>query len=471
MDTSSLFSQSRDQKLVQNHSSNSSDQDTRNSISPDLSKAATLTAPKLTTKTPTLFSDRSCCTDNSLSISQLSHTGSYANDSLADIHLNSHLPSVVSSTAYTGISNASSVAEDDLFGISPEVENYFTHNFRCCGMHLKDMHESLLHYELHHVRDERNAADTMAPNSNAAQLAVQEQNRQKKLELFRHLQNHADQNLHQTYQVRKPGPQTSNPNLNCSNSTVDDSEGRRRHRLFLDVESNDNSNSDPYNLAAFDDTVIRTRNPYLHNSLMNPTQNQKFKEHQNLQKTSSKYSIYTTQDDHSCLRNQTNTQNASSIISQSERSINQQLLETEQNPIPIKSNGGGIKTMELDFYQDEDEEDLEFEIEEDTVYSCNQTNRVPSGNTSAYHPNTIGMYRSINDSYFNNSEEAPKPHVCPYPGCTKSYKNPNGLKYHTIHGHKSSNSDAEKPYECTFLGCNKRFKNPNGLKYHLDHSH
>jgi len=68
-----------------------------------------------------------------------------------------------------------------------------------------------------------------------------------------------------------------------------------------------------------------------------------------------------------------------------------------------------------------------------------------------------------------------KPFRCPYPGCTKSYKNRNGLKYHTQHGHQQEELYADievcKPFVCTVEGCNKRYKNSNGLKYHLEHSH
>lgn len=70
-----------------------------------------------------------------------------------------------------------------------------------------------------------------------------------------------------------------------------------------------------------------------------------------------------------------------------------------------------------------------------------------------------------------------KPFKCTVPGCIKSYKNPNGLKYHTEHGHRSALSDTEekkpviKPYRCSYPECEKRYKNPNGLKYHLEHAH
>ncbi|KZV83699.1 hypothetical protein EXIGLDRAFT_701137 [Exidia glandulosa HHB12029] len=68
----------------------------------------------------------------------------------------------------------------------------------------------------------------------------------------------------------------------------------------------------------------------------------------------------------------------------------------------------------------------------------------------------------------------PKPFRCPKPGCNKSYKQANGLKYHVTHGQcnfapKDPNSDDLKPYSCQG-GCNKRFKNMSGLRYHYQHS-
>ncbi|CAM0137826.1 unnamed protein product [Umbelopsis sp. WA50703] len=71
---------------------------------------------------------------------------------------------------------------------------------------------------------------------------------------------------------------------------------------------------------------------------------------------------------------------------------------------------------------------------------------------------------------------ANKPFKCTVPGCEKAYKNPNGLKYHNLHGHHGNDeSDTEKrlrrPFECTIGSCRKRYKNLNGLKYHVEHSH
>ncbi|GJJ73980.1 transcription factor SFP1 [Entomortierella parvispora] len=59
-----------------------------------------------------------------------------------------------------------------------------------------------------------------------------------------------------------------------------------------------------------------------------------------------------------------------------------------------------------------------------------------------------------------NSSSENKPYRCSVLGCDKAYKNPNGLKYHNLHGHCSNGlNDQEgpesKPYVCTFLECGK----------------
>ncbi|KAF9541218.1 hypothetical protein EC957_003294 [Mortierella hygrophila] len=75
-----------------------------------------------------------------------------------------------------------------------------------------------------------------------------------------------------------------------------------------------------------------------------------------------------------------------------------------------------------------------------------------------------------------NASSENKPYRCSVTGCDKAYKNPNGLKYHNLHGHCSNSlgdgdSPESKPYVCTFLECGKRYKNLNGLKYHIEHTH
>ncbi|KAF9436318.1 hypothetical protein BGZ76_004279 [Entomortierella beljakovae] len=88
------------------------------------------------------------------------------------------------------------------------------------------------------------------------------------------------------------------------------------------------------------------------------------------------------------------------------------------------------------------------------------------------------VYSLMEDlSKSGNGITTDKPYRCTVLGCDKSYKNPNGLKYHNIHGHCSAtgmcdtDSPESRPYVCTFLDCGKRYKNLNGLKYHIEHSH
>ncbi|KAF9396562.1 Transcriptional regulator of ribosomal biogenesis proteins [Podila verticillata] len=87
----------------------------------------------------------------------------------------------------------------------------------------------------------------------------------------------------------------------------------------------------------------------------------------------------------------------------------------------------------------------------------------------------FSMIEDMSKPNANNSGD--KPYRCTVLGCDKSYKNPNGLKYHNLHGHCSSSglcgddNPENKPYVCTFLECGKRYKNLNGLKYHIEHSH
>jgi hypothetical protein len=67
-----------------------------------------------------------------------------------------------------------------------------------------------------------------------------------------------------------------------------------------------------------------------------------------------------------------------------------------------------------------------------------------------------------------NFERNEKPFVCKIPGCEKTYKNSNGLKYHMEHHHSALPFEAI--FECPV--CNeKKYRNLNGLKYHLIHSH
>lgn len=69
-------------------------------------------------------------------------------------------------------------------------------------------------------------------------------------------------------------------------------------------------------------------------------------------------------------------------------------------------------------------------------------------------------------------DDREKPYKCPVPGCYKSYKNPNGLKYHREHGHvNGADDESSKPFRCTVGNCPKRYKQMSGLRYHITHCH
>ncbi|KAL9538559.1 hypothetical protein MBANPS3_010836 [Mucor bainieri] len=100
----------------------------------------------------------------------------------------------------------------------------------------------------------------------------------------------------------------------------------------------------------------------------------------------------------------------------------------------------------------------------------NSANAPASAHDSLHYFRSEALYQTCDDGQ-------DKPYKCPIEGCDKAYKNPNGLKYHQMHGHSEEDTlseaerDAQKPYMCTIGYCNKRYKNLNGLKYHIEHSH
>ncbi|GAA5964262.1 hypothetical protein JCM21900_001806 [Sporobolomyces salmonicolor] len=96
---------------------------------------------------------------------------------------------------------------------------------------------------------------------------------------------------------------------------------------------------------------------------------------------------------------------------------------------------------------------------------------------TALHP--LGQGVQISPSGRPYTPPSEKPFKCSVPGCDKSYKQQNGLKYHRLHGHCGANAIGKdgtdprtegKPYVCHVASCGKRYKNMNGLRYHYQHS-
>lgn len=117
-----------------------------------------------------------------------------------------------------------------------------------------------------------------------------------------------------------------------------------------------------------------------------------------------------------------------------------------------------------------------------------------SANTSpvSSHSNPVGWKSSTPAAAQSDLTPQPslfsthRPFRCPQPGCQKSYKQANGLKYHMLKGQCNfevrdamewaglSQEEAEeraKPYACAAGdGCLKRYRQANGLKYHYMNS-
>ncbi|CAO3609381.1 unnamed protein product [Cunninghamella blakesleeana] len=143
----------------------------------------------------------------------------------------------------------------------------------------------------------------------------------------------------------------------------------------------------------------------------------------------------------------------------------EQHVEIQPNDVPASPK-----------HEEEDEDEME-----DDNPNGNLPILLSSQDMSALEHDGLGI-ENMDFSHFGPAAglmhpDADKPYRCDVPGCDKAYKNPNGLKYHRMHGHcESTDSDNEqdalqKPYQCTAMGCRKRYKNMNGLKYHIEHTH
>ncbi|OQS55722.1 hypothetical protein EHP00_448 [Ecytonucleospora hepatopenaei] len=83
--------------------------------------------------------------------------------------------------------------------------------------------------------------------------------------------------------------------------------------------------------------------------------------------------------------------------------------------------------------------------------------------------NTETLYEYEDPS--NTLSASERKHVCPKPGCNKSYTSSHGLKYHMAHGHSKEKENAYKPFVCPIQNCSKTYRNSNGLKYHMSKMH
>ncbi|XP_037532944.1 juxtaposed with another zinc finger protein 1b [Nematolebias whitei] len=98
-----------------------------------------------------------------------------------------------------------------------------------------------------------------------------------------------------------------------------------------------------------------------------------------------------------------------------------------------------------------DEEDIEFEASDSDESWTTES--------------AISSKSILSSMSMNGGDE--KPFACPVPGCTKRYKNVNGIKYHAKNGHRTQ-IRVRKPFKCR---CGKSYKTSQGLRHHTINFH
>ncbi|KAF9357076.1 hypothetical protein BGX26_004285 [Mortierella sp. AD094] len=385
-----------------------------------------------------------------------------------------------------------------------EFETAFCRDFHCCGLRLLDLHDLLQHYEECHVRFEDDDLDLAENESDffdedgwsdsdsslsspssaspsgsafdgldgsaASELSA------AAAHLYPALQSHYPQPLgprtnhslpqhpiiHSTHPLyRHPSNNSSSSDVKCI-STAQALEAfaasfngptKRKAAVSLaDIYTEDDGDASGDSSSAFPDTVVRTNVNGSHSGLdfLSPLAKR-------LAMESNQRSI------------------ATSIYSEARASR------------PLERNGSGVRPFP--FSNGQNGGPLEA-LQHPTIYPALAGRHGPIGPLSkqsapSFVQSAVDILRQRDEVYSlmedltrtGSTNAGDKPYRCTVLGCDKAYKNPNGLKYHNLHGHCSTggmcdaDSPESKPYVCTFLECGKRYKNLNGLKYHIEHSH
>lgn len=328
--------------------------------------------------------------------------------------------------------------EEPLHREDAEVEENFCSDFVCCGVSLPDLHALLQHYEESHVKME----DCMESDSNlysSYSYSNSNSNSHPHPHSYSssssHLHLHSTSSnpqYHQHYHHSSYGGSNFgysgggyNYNNNGSNSyyTI-----TKKKIVAVGIEQQDSTSDTP---SAFDTTVFRTISPghYQHSLYGNYIPKRP--------RSAPVTSLTSDQNAINTLRAMLPPAFANAPADNSLQLIHSALSSTLNPPKTSNSKKNGRSSNESGGGS-----------EEDDGSSTNGGN----GSTSA--------------------RGGGRPYICQVSGCGKTYKNPNGLKYHSLHGHDRDGKDTvEKPHRCPFSNCAKRYKNPNGLKYHIQHGH
>ncbi|KAF9106791.1 hypothetical protein BGX29_008509 [Mortierella sp. GBA35] len=376
-----------------------------------------------------------------------------------------------------------------------EFETAFCRDFYCCGLRLLDLHDLLQHYEECHVRFEDDDEDFV---ENDSEFFDEDGWSDSESDLnnsvvanFGAAANH----LHQSFPHHYPShvlAARSNPTSTqppfihsthplyrhpSSNSSVSDIESASRNPAALanpngsskrkavvslaDIYVEDESDGHGDHSSAFSNTILRSRSNAT--DFLGPMAKRQAVESSQRSVSGSIYS-----DMHSAQTLERNSSGSGPFPFHTSHPTSIGPIGIHPNPASLDSsvypalNGrmgpiGPLSTRPL------------------TVDSTDSPYVTAAVDLMRQRDEVFSLMKDITRT--GNTNTSDKPYRCSVLGCDKAYKNPNGLKYHNLHGHCSTGGMCEtdspetKPYVCTFLECGKRYKNLNGLKYHIEHSH
>ena len=337
-----------------------------------------------------------------------------------EIFLNSSLPWYACPLPARPAQLLSSLNEDDHHhqpnessGMFPAVEEAnFCSNFQCCGKSLKDLHELLQHYEESHVKieeSEEEDAASGAPIDFDTVLSADSLGGRDAGEAVRRVPGGVLPVPSRSRSVADASLVAPAASSGKARGAATRAKAKRARVMTLGVEPCDFAEGDYDCLSAFDNTVIR------------------------------------------CVElNSVNSGRHGFTRIAPKRAHSVPSLPN----FPLMNSEGGYQLIHTI---------LSATVDPPTMP---QDAPAPSSSSSLSASSAGSASASFNYGTRGSSD---RPFVCPIPGCGKTYKNANGLKYHALHGHDGD--FVEKPHKCPFSGCGKRYKNSNGLKYHFQHSH
>ncbi|KAF9126062.1 Transcriptional regulator of ribosomal biogenesis proteins [Mortierella sp. 14UC] len=418
-------------------------------------------------------------------------------------------------------SQSPSLAADNVHVHAREFETAFCRDFYCCGLRLLDLHDLLQHYEECHVRFEEDDEDFVENDSEffdddgwsdsdsapASPSSVSASGSDLNSSVVAELGAAANQ-LHQSFPLHYPAyllaPRT-NPTLMqhplihsthplyrhpSSDSSVNDVDSASHNSTAHALEAFNNATNAPSKrkaVVALADIYAEDDNDGLgdHSSAFS---NAILRSRPNGSAVAADYLG-------PMVKRQTLESNQKSVAASIYSDIHSALTmgKNHSGPGPFPFHTGNTMTMATSTSMGTHPDPASLNP---SVYPALNGRMGPIGplttrplttdSTNSPYVNAAVDLMRQRDEVFNlmedltrtgNNNTGDKPYRCSVLGCDKAYKNPNGLKYHNLHGHCSTGGMCEtdspetKPYVCTFLECGKRYKNLNGLKYHIEHSH